>query len=268
MDIMLRGVTIAKDENGYVNLNDLWKLSGEPHTKAPRFWRQLPTTKELVQAFIVRKSYNSDVIYAKRGNVGGTFAHIILALAYAEYLNPELGVEVREIALRVYAGDVSVLDAYRRDRQAQLEDDHNRVTARNEIKRNNFDLNQLLKEIGAKRRNQYAAFHDHGYMGLYGGMRENDIHSHKKLTHGEKILDHMGFQELSANMFRTATTQDYLTQYPADGVMRAAEIHKRFGQKVRAFLEENGLTMPEDHPTPDSIKDAERRLKNHEKLLK
>ncbi len=268
MGFELRETKIATDQNGFLNLNDIWKLSREKETKAPSQWVKLVTCKELAEALLIRGIPTNKALYAARGRYGGTYAHVILALAYAEYLNPALGVEVREIALRVYAGDVGVLDDYRRDKAAQIEEDESRITIREEIKRNNLDLNQRLKETGARHKAQYAAFHDHGYQGLYGGMRENDIHARKQLSHEQKILDHMNFGELSANMFRTATAQDYMRTHGVDGVKRACEIHKRFGEKVRDFLQENDLTLPEDQPVADSIKDAEKRLKNHQKALK
>lgn len=269
MDMILRGTAIGKDENGYLNLNDIWRLSGERDTKIPHQWRRLPATRELVSALSNRGfSPISDVIYAKRGNGGGTFAHVILALAYAEYLNPDLGVEVRQIALRVYAGDVSVLDDYRQTKRSQLEDDANRITARDEIRRNNFDLNQLLKSVGAKTGRQWAAFHNKGYEGLYDGLDENAIHSRKNLDREQAILDHMGFAELAYNMYRTALAQQFLTKHPVDNVPRACEIHKRMGERVRSDLVELDLDMPEDLPMTDSIKSAQKRLREHQKSLK
>ena len=53
----------------------------------------------------------------------------------------------------------------------------------------------------------FATFQDHGYMGLYGGLRENDIHARKNLQPRDKILDYMGSEELGANIFR-ATQAD------------------------------------------------------------
>jgi len=44
------------------------------------------------------------------GTNGGTYAHPILACAYAGYLSPELEIEVREIWLRYRAGDATLAD--------------------------------------------------------------------------------------------------------------------------------------------------------------
>jgi hypothetical protein len=50
------------------------------------------------------------VIYAKRGQGGGTYADIRLALAYAEYLNEKLALEVKEVFLRYKAADATLAD--------------------------------------------------------------------------------------------------------------------------------------------------------------
>jgi hypothetical protein len=49
-------------------------------------------------------------LYAKEGRGGDTFAHPVLALAYAEFLNPSLGVEVREVFLRYKGADATLAD--------------------------------------------------------------------------------------------------------------------------------------------------------------
>jgi len=244
----------------------MWKLSGENENKSPYYWRRLPTTRELIEAMshdprfypAIAKTPEKSAVYTKRGKGAQTYVHVILALAYAEYLNPELGIEVREIALRVYAGDVTVLDEFNRNKHAQLEDDHNRVTVREEVRRNNYDLNMILKLIGAKYSAHWSAFHNKGYEGLYNGLNENAIHALKRLKHNQAILDHMGFHELAANMFRTSLAQQYLSMYQVESVMRACEIHKKMGQDVRNLLKQTGVMMPEDMPVVPSIKEGKR----------
>ncbi len=45
-------------------------------------------------------------------------------------------------------------------------------------------------------------------MGLYGGLDVDDIHSKKKLSTEQKILDFMGSTELIANLFRISQTEE------------------------------------------------------------
>lgn len=265
--LVLRGKPIATDENGYLSLTDMWRVAGEPKHKKPSEWFRILAVKELIAALTAKlnmgTAHNKNPINARRGRrQGGTFAQPVLALAYAEYLSPELGVEVREIALRVYAGDVSVLDEFKRTYSEQLEEDANRVTVREEVRRNNSDLNAILKEVGANHAKQWAAFHNSGYEGLYNGLNENAIHSRKRLHRGQRILDHMGFDELASNMFRTSLAQQHLRKFPVEGVKRACHVHHRMGQRVRTNLVEENLTMPEDLPTVGSINVARKRLKH------
>jgi hypothetical protein len=114
----LRGVRIKEDRHAYLCLNDLHVLSKASDTKAPSKWRALPTTKELERALednsrfsaIIKNSSSKSAAYSKRGKGGGTFAHHILALAYAEYLNPALAIEVKDTFVRLRSGDVEFLD--------------------------------------------------------------------------------------------------------------------------------------------------------------
>ncbi|MGH6814362.1 MAG: hypothetical protein ACREC6_01510, partial [Hyphomicrobiaceae bacterium] len=139
--------------------------------------------------------------------------------------------------------------------------DVDRIVVREEVKRNNHDLNLILKLIGAKFSKQWAVFHNYGYRGLYGGLAENQIHHRKGLKPHQAILDHMGFEELAANMYRTSLTQQYLKKYPTDTVLLACLLHKKMGERVRQDHVDLGLDLPEDMPAVETIKEAYRRLK-------
>lgn len=268
-DLVIRGSKIAQDSNGFFSLTDIWKLSGEKLGKQPAAWRRLPTTQELAAALVLRFSQDwleatiDALIYTKRGNGAGTFAHIILAVAYAEYLNPALGIEVREIALRVWAGDFSVLDDFKRGQTEQMQEDYDRVLLRGEIKRYNFDLNALVKDAGAKLPVQWANFHNFGYKEQYNGETEDDIHRRKGLKRKQAILDYMCFDEMIANMFRVSQTRLRLRRNPGRTFMEACQDHAKIGRAVRAFMKKHGGIMPEDMPNVDSISDARKRIKNY-----
>lgn len=85
-----------------------------------------------------------------------------------------------------------------------LMEDHKRVYLRNEMKEHNKNLAKAAKEAGVI---NYANFQDYGYMGLYGGLRQKDIHSKKRLNKNQAILDHMGSEELAANLFRATQAE-------------------------------------------------------------
>ena len=62
------------------------------------------------------------------------------------------------------------------------------------------------KDAGVETSLDYAIFQNYGYMGLYNGMKAKDIKAHKGLKENENILDHMGYEELAANLFRATQT--------------------------------------------------------------
>lgn len=116
---VLRGRTIRVDENGLFCLNDIWLAAGFKRYQKPSDWRRLEITFRLTTAVLERitgknrnwsKNDFRTVIYAKTGQLGGTYADVRLALAYAEYLNPKLALEVKEVFLRYKAADPTLAD--------------------------------------------------------------------------------------------------------------------------------------------------------------
>jgi len=106
---------------------------------------------------------------------------------------------------------------------------------------------------------EYAAFQNAGYIGLYGGIKVEDIHQKKGLKEKDKILDFMSSTELIANLFRISQTEEKLKKDLASTADDANEIHFIVGREVRGTIERVGGTMPEDIPTPNkSISDVER----------
>lgn len=78
----------------------------------------------------------------------------------------------------------------------ELSDEQKRLAIRREMAEHNKLLVGAAKDAGVKTPQDYAVFQNFGYKGLYGGMTAKDIHAHKKLKANEKILDHMGYEEL------------------------------------------------------------------------
>ncbi len=141
-------------------------------------------------------------------------------------------------------------------------EDNKRVFLREEMKAHNKNLAQAARGAGVM---NYANFQDYGYMGLYGGLRQKDIHTRKKLKKDEKILDHMGSEELAANLFRATQTEAKLRRENIFGENNASMAHHEVGKKVRQTIKELGGTMPEKLPVLENIKESRRRLKQSEK---
>lgn len=143
----LRGSRVATDELGNVCLNDLWALAGRPENKRSRDWYPSKRAKALDEALRERigevlpnsrKVEASSTYYTVgRGVKARTFAHPVLALDYAEYLDPNLGVDVRETFLRYRANDVRLALEIVEGLAEQVEYDELRIKLRRLVKDHN-----------------------------------------------------------------------------------------------------------------------------------
>lgn len=143
-----------------------------------------------------------------------------------------------------------------------LSADQKRLAIRHEMAEHNKLLVDAAKNAGVETALDYAIFQNHGYQGLYGGMSAKDIHQHKGLKKNQKILDHMGYEELAANLFRATQTEAKLRRDNIQGKSAANKTHYNVGKEIRDTISRLGGTMPEDLPTPEkSIQQIEREQK-------
>jgi DNA-damage-inducible protein D len=146
-------------------------------------------------------------------------------------------------------------------RRQELADEHvedeRRVLLREEMRRHNAQLADAARGAGVIEPIDYAIFQNHGYMGLYGELKQEDIHRRKGLKKSQKILDHMGSTELAANLFRATQAEEKLRRDEVKGKDAANRTHRQVGAKVRQTIRELGGTMPEELPVVESIKKIE-----------
>ncbi len=142
--------------------------------------------------------------------------------------------------------------------QDQLIEDNKRLFLRDELTAHNKHLAQAASIAGVK---NYGTFTNYGYMGLYGGLSMQEIHQKKNLKKSQKILDHMGSEELAANLFRATQTDAKLRREQIKGEAMANQTHYQVGKKVRDTIKELGGTMPEVLPPSDNIALAKTRIK-------
>jgi DNA-damage-inducible protein D len=153
----------------------------------------------------------------------------------------------------------------RQEKADNLIEDNKRVFLREEMKKHNKSLSQAASMAGVE---NYAIFQNYGYKGLYGGLTMQDIHEHKGLKRTQQILDHMGSEELAANLFRATQTDAKIRRENIKGQINANLAHYEVGQKVRNTIQSLGGTMPENLPTPDGVNKAKTRIKKATKIKK
>ncbi len=152
----------------------------------------------------------------------------------------------------------------------QLDEDNKRLVIRGDIKQWNQMLAESAHIAGVISNEEYATFQNAGYMGLYGGMKVEDIHQKKGLQKSDRILDYMSSTELIANLFRISQTDEKLKKDKVATADAANEIHFIVGKEVRGTIERVGGTLPENMPVPEkSITEIEReQLKKLKKAPK
>ena len=250
----------------YWSARDLYKLLG--YTEYGKFLPVIERAKKacensgqeiilhFAQVSEPQKSHN------QYGEIQGQIIDNYSLSRYACYLIAQNGDSRKEeVAM---AQTYFAIQTRKQEVQQQLIEDNKRVHLRNEMKTHNKQLAKAAKEAGVI---NYANFQDYGYMGLYGGLRQKEIHSKKKLTKKEAILDHMNSEELAANLFRATQAEAKLKRENILGQQKANQVHHDVGRKVRQTIKELGGTMPENLPTADNIKESKKRLKIFTKKL-
>lgn len=133
----------------------------------------------------------------------------------------------------------------------KLDEDKKRLAIRHEMIEHNKMLVAAAKDAGVETTLDYAIFQNYGYKGLYGGLGAKEIHERKGLKKNQKILDHMGYEELAANLFRATQAEAKLRRENIQGKANANQAHYDVGKEVRNTIERLGGTMPENLPTPE-----------------
>ncbi|MDQ6662495.1 MAG: DNA damage-inducible protein D [Chloroflexota bacterium] len=170
---------------------------------------------------------------------------------------PEISLAQQYFAVSTRAYEIHQL------RQAQEIGVHIRL----QVVEGNKNLSEAAAQAGV-RSESFGIFHDSGYLGLYA-MDSEDIRLHKGIPEGSEILDHMGSEELAANLFRITQTDGKLRRERIVGEDQAIETHFGVGRTIRNTLRDLHAPLPEDLPSAPSIrKQLEDRRRARTKQLR
>ncbi len=120
------------------------------------------------------------------------------------------------------------------DELAGLTDAQRRLYLRGEVTLHNRSITDTLaiNIPTTLTATDYAAFHDHGYRGLYAGETARHIAARKGLKRAQHILDYMGTEELADNLFRQVQAEARLQREEVTNTTEANRIHHAVGAQV------------------------------------
>ena len=241
-ELKIRGQSVRSDNDGMVCLNDVWAAAGYSKNQRPNDWGRLASTNKLVEAVLAKvtgKSRNwtklevKSVIYSKTGI--GTFADPRLALAFAEYLNPKLALEVREVFLRYKVADVTLADDIL-ERASPEDNEWAGVRALSRATRNRHTA--VLQDHGVIRPLDFAKITNETYIALFDKPAKS-LKASRGLKPKDNLRDKMPRSDLSYIMAAESLANERIEETDPHGPTRCQIAVRTSATFIREAIEKD-----------------------------
>lgn len=243
--LVIRGRSVRFDENGLACLSDIWKAAGFSKHQQPAQWARLPGTRRKMERVLelnVGKSHNytkedMHLVYrTRRGADGGTYADVRLALDYAEYLNPKLAIEVKEVFLRFKAGDATLADEVLQ--RASAED--NEWAAKRALGRSaRHSYTGQLQTRGVKEGYEFGLCTNETYIGLFN-RTASELKTDRGLkAKGASLRDAMSVSELVKIAFSEVLSVERMEAEDSQGFNQCRMATRVAASSVKRALQDN-----------------------------
>ncbi len=257
------------DEDGgeYWSARDLSKILG--YTEYGKFRNTIKKAEQAAEGSSLSTAdhfaHVSDMIEVGKGaKRKAQDVHLTRYGAYLVVMNADPNKEIVAQAQTYFAEQTRRQELADAEAFASLPADRQRLLLRGELRSQDTRLTQAATEAGVITPADHDQFQDAGYKGLYGGLDRQAIKEKKTIEPAAELLDHVGYAELAANLFRATQTADKLRRDQIQGTEAASEAHHEVGQIVRRAIAEVGNQLPEDLPAaapPIAALEAQERQK-------
>lgn len=214
--LILRNTPISTDEQGRVCLDDLWVAARTSSGRKPSYWRLtegFKALKRVLQKKVGNPDVNGEVVCARRGRgQKGTYAHPILAAAYAGYLDPHLEIEMRDVWLRYRSGDATLADEIL---QRATQEANHWAGVRALVRSGRRAYTDVLKAHGVKDRG-YMECTEAVYLHLLGG-RSYQIRSALRLKPKTNLREHLDADKLAYILAAEALSAERIEEEQRQG---------------------------------------------------
>ncbi|MGE3871282.1 MAG: KilA-N domain-containing protein [Pseudorhodoplanes sp.] len=240
-DVIIRGQRIRQDRLGLICLDDIWKAAKSTKGREPRRWRDLGATKRLeeeLQKHVATTALKDNkalypVAYAERGRgSSGTFAHPILAAAYAGFLSPKLEIEVRAVWLRYRNADAALADEIL---QRASPADNEWAAVRAMARANRVNFTDVLRDHGVSE-SGYPLCTNSIYQQLLDGSAAQ-IRVRRGLPKKANLRDNLGTAELSYVAAAENLAADRIREEERSGNADCADASSRSAGFIREAIE-------------------------------